>query len=171
MAWRRSKTGQIIWYIDRTYRVLPTPPLGTVCHSADGGHGARRIDIDRPDNQTGSVSKPIRQRGSRLKGAEVLPATGFLDLKRRFRDLRDAELAHAEFEDPGVLAAHSDAKRPLIDRDRGARRGAAPPTPPGIRVTYHGGSTGLSLGRDMKAGETERVESVVAQGLLDRRVS
>ena len=25
MAWRRSKTGQIIWYINRTYRVLPTP--------------------------------------------------------------------------------------------------------------------------------------------------
>ena len=24
MAWRRSKTGQIIWYINRTYRVLPT---------------------------------------------------------------------------------------------------------------------------------------------------
>ena len=24
MAWMTSKTGQIIWYIDRTYRVLPT---------------------------------------------------------------------------------------------------------------------------------------------------
>ena len=24
MAWKRSKTGQIIWYINRTYRVLPT---------------------------------------------------------------------------------------------------------------------------------------------------
>ena len=35
----------------------------------------------------------------------MLPATGFLDLKRRFRDLRDAELAHAEFEDPGILAS------------------------------------------------------------------
>src|SRR5690348_15607582 len=33
-----------------------------------------------------------------------------------------------------------------IDRDRGTPRGATPPTPPGIRVTYHGGSTGLSLG-------------------------
>jgi hypothetical protein len=30
------------------------------------------------------------------------------------------------------------------DRDRGAPRGAAPPTPPGIQVAYHGGSTGLS---------------------------
>jgi hypothetical protein len=29
-----------------------------------------------------------------------------------------------------------------IDRDRGTPHGAAPPTPPGIRVTYHGGSTG-----------------------------
>jgi RNA-directed DNA polymerase len=35
------------------------------------------------------------------------------------------------------------------DRDRGTPRSATPPTPPGIRVTYHGGSTGLSLGRDI----------------------
>ena len=34
-----------------------------------------------------------------------------------------------------------------IDRDRGTPRDAAPPSPPGIRVPYHGGSTGLSLGR------------------------
>src|SRR5271170_6842696 len=59
----------------------------------------------------------------------------------------------------------------LVDRDRGTPRGVTPPTPPGIRVTYHGGSTGLSLGRDIESGETERVEIVVAQGLLDRRVS
>jgi hypothetical protein len=58
-----------------------------------------------------------------------------------------------------------------FDRDRGTPRGATPPTPPGIRFTYHGGSTGLSLGRDMQSGETERVEMVVAQGLLDRGVS
>jgi hypothetical protein len=31
------------------------------------------------------------------------------------------------------------------DRDRGTPRGAAPPTPPGIRVTYLGGSTRLSF--------------------------
>ena len=30
MAWRRSKTGQIIWYINRTYRVLPTHNLAAV---------------------------------------------------------------------------------------------------------------------------------------------
>jgi len=34
-----------------------------------------------------------------------LPATDFLDLKRRFRDLRDAELAHAEMEDPRLLTS------------------------------------------------------------------
>ena len=28
MAWRRSKTGQIIWYINRTYRVLATLGIG-----------------------------------------------------------------------------------------------------------------------------------------------
>src|SRR5438034_620785 len=32
-----------------------------------------------------------------------------------------------------------------FDRDRGTPRGAAPPTPPGIRVAYHGGSIGLGL--------------------------
>jgi hypothetical protein len=32
---------------------------------------------------------------------------------------------------------------------------AAPPTPPGIRVTHHGGSTELGLGREMESGETE----------------
>lgn len=57
------------------------------------------------------------------------------------------------------------------DRDRGTPHGAAPPTPPGIRVTYRGGSTGLSLGRDIKSGKTEGLEVVVAQGLLDRRVT
>ena len=58
-----------------------------------------------------------------------------------------------------------------IDRDRGTPRGAAPPTPPGIRVTYHGGSTELSCNRNIELGETEGIEVVVAQGGLDRRVS
>jgi hypothetical protein len=57
------------------------------------------------------------------------------------------------------------------DRDRGTPHGAAPPTPPGIRVTYHGGSIGLNLGGDLESGKTEGVEVLVAQGLLDRRVS
>jgi hypothetical protein len=57
------------------------------------------------------------------------------------------------------------------DRDRGTPRDATPPTPPGIRVTYHGGSTGLSLDRDMESGEADRVEVAVGQCLLDRRVS
>ena len=34
-----------------------------------------------------------------------MPATDFVDLKRRFRDLRNTELVHGEFEDPGVLAS------------------------------------------------------------------
>jgi hypothetical protein len=33
----------------------------------------------------------------------------------------------------------------VTDRDRGAPHDAAPPTPPGIRVAYLGGSIGLSL--------------------------
>jgi hypothetical protein len=38
------------------------------------------------------------------------------------------------------------------DRDRGTPCGAAPPTPPGIRVAYLGGSTGLSLNGQHRGG-------------------
>src|SRR5712691_14946 len=74
---------------------------------------------------------------------------------------------------PSPRRPHDVAGGPVSirDRDRGTPHGATPPTPPGIRVTYHGGSTGLSSGGDMESRETEGVEIVVAQGLLDRRVS
>ncbi len=36
---------------------------------------------------------------------------------------------------------------------RGTPHGATPPTPPGTRVTYCGGSIGLSLGGDLASGE------------------
>jgi hypothetical protein len=36
---------------------------------------------------------------------------------------------------------------------------------------YHGGSTELSLGGHMESGKTDRIEILVAQSLLDRRVS
>ena len=39
-----------------------------------------------------------------------------------------------------------------IDRDRGAPHGAAPPTPPGIRVAYHGGPTRLGGVPEHKVG-------------------
>ena len=57
------------------------------------------------------------------------------------------------------------------DRDRGTPRDATPPTPPGIRVPYHGGSTELGLGGRTDLGKTERLEIGVAEGLLDRRMS
>ena len=57
------------------------------------------------------------------------------------------------------------------DRDRGTPRDATPPTPPGIRVPYHGGSTELGLGGRIDSGKTERLEIGVAEGLLDRRMS
>ena len=49
-----------------------------------------------------------------------------------------------------------------IDRDRGTPRDATPPTPPGIRVPYHGGSTELGLGGRTDLGKTERLEIGVA---------
>ena len=47
---------------------------------------------------------------------------------------------------------------------------------PGSHTTWHtgpyrGGSTELSLGGRIESGETERVETAVAQRLLDRRVA
>jgi hypothetical protein len=49
-----------------------------------------------------------------------------------------------------------------LDRDRGTPRDATPPTPPGIRVPYHGGSTELGLGGRIDLGKSERLEIVVA---------
>ena len=57
----------------------------------------------------------------------------------------------------GLLGAQS-----AQDRDRGTPRDATPPTPPGIRVPYHGGSTELGLGGRIDSGKTERLEIVVA---------
>jgi hypothetical protein len=58
-----------------------------------------------------------------------------------------------------------------IDRDRGDTSRCRPSHTTGHTGPYHGGSTGLNLGGDMESGKTEGVEGVVAQGLLDRRVS
>ena len=44
----------------------------------------------------------------------------------------------------------------LIDRDRRRPRDATPPTPPGIWVSYHGGSTELGLGGHIDPGKTEQ---------------
>ena len=74
----------------------------------------------------------------------------------------------------GLKSGHPNPQRcPELtpDRDRGTPRDATPPTPPGIRVPYHGGSTELGLGGRTDLGKTERLEIGVAEGLLDRRMS
>ena len=56
------------------------------------------------------------------------------------------------------------------DRDRGTPRGATPPTPPGIRVTYLGGSIGLSFNaqcRDVAGRESQRRGCAVPFGPPD----
>src|SRR5215472_2472758 len=57
------------------------------------------------------------------------------------------------------------------DRDRGTPRGANPSHTTGHTGPYHGGSIGLSVGRNAGAGKTETVEIRVAQSLLDGRMS
>src|SRR3954468_17007352 len=56
---------------------------------------------------------------------------------------------------PPILTVTADIpgrQRWARDRDRGTPRGAAPPTPPGIRFTYLGGSTGLSFIAQCRVG-------------------
>ena len=48
-------------------------------------------------------------------------------------------------------ALTNGSTRPMI----GIGGPAAPPTPPGIRATYHGGSIGLSRIRNVESGQTE----------------
>lgn len=59
----------------------------------------------------------------------------------------------------------------MQDRDWGDASRRRPSHTTGHTGPYHGGSIGLSLGRDMESREAERLEVMVAQGLLDRRVS
>jgi hypothetical protein len=49
------------------------------------------------------------------------------------------------------------------DQDKGTPHGAAPPTPSGIRVGYHGGSTGLSFNAQSRggAGRESRLRSAI----------
>ena len=42
-----------------------------------------------------------------------MPSTHYVDLKRRFRDLQDTELAHLEFDDPRVLVSLEEWERDL----------------------------------------------------------
>ena len=58
-----------------------------------------------------------------------------------------------------------------LDRDRGVPHDTPPPTPPGIRVAYHGGSMELSVGDSGDTGKANRIEVRVAQRLLDGRVA
>jgi hypothetical protein len=59
----------------------------------------------------------------------------------------------------------------IIDRDRGEPCGSAPLTPPGIRVTYHGGSIGLCVGMNGHSWQADRIEIGISQCLLYRRMS
>jgi hypothetical protein len=92
----------------------------------------------------------------------------------------DGQVARAFFEAAktvtGIMPARVttdgyDSYPRAREHARGTPHGAAPPTPPGIRVTYHGGSSRLSRRRNIESGETDRIEVVVSQGRLDRRVS
>jgi hypothetical protein len=96
-------------------------------------------------------------------------------------NVRTGEMRYFDSRDTQLNAKHVIASQSTdpwsfprgmhVDRDRGTPRGATPPTPPGIRVTYHGGSTGLGVDRDIESGETDRVEVAVGQCLLNRWVS
>src|SRR6516164_9609318 len=107
------------------------------------------------------------------RGSIKAASTPILESQRFAHSSSSCTTPYVRFPQPDLAVARSRRQRPLKgkDRDRGTPRGATPPTPPGIRITYHGGSTGLGLARDIESGETEGGEVAVWQGLLDRRVS
>src|SRR5208282_6053096 len=124
-------------------------------------------DLDAPLDQESRGHRRIYTPRHRDDDAVVGGVSGEVEvLKPRVRHFNSNCYTSATFRFPRNFHCNS-----LVDRDRGTPCGATPPTPPGVRVTYHGGSTGLSLDRDIETGETERVGIVVTQGLLDRRVS
>ena len=53
MAWRRSKTGQIIWYINRTYRVLPT----------DAENSLQSVNLTMPSAVLGDLIRTVLATG------------------------------------------------------------------------------------------------------------
>ncbi len=64
---------------------------------------------------------------------------------------------------PGHLLGGQES---ALDRDRGTPRDATPPTPPGIRVPYHGGSTELCLGGRIEFGEDRATRNRRCVGLV-----
>ena len=91
---------------------------------------------------------------------------------RRFRKLPGSRRSQFEQLDQPALRALPDSpyvfaewkavRVSMIDIGRPSR--AFPVTPPGIRVTYHGGSIGLCTGRHSESRKSDRVEIAVAQG-------
>ena len=88
---------------------------------------------DRPDRREedgacAAVARPWRRRRTE-------PGTG------AERGARGPQATASGAPTPGEGADIADElDQGTSDRDRGAPHGATPPTPPGIRVTYHGGS-------------------------------
>ena len=129
-------------------------------------HEIRRIERPKVSNKAKSfaIARPRQYENSLLRRHRM---DGRDNPRIKSRDGHDA---------PGAQRRDRQRRRPTpsairapvillitgIDRDRGTPRDATPPTPPGIRVPYHGGSTELGLGGRIDSGKTERLEIVVA---------
>ena len=71
----------------------------------------------------------------------------------------------------GQFASLTVCRLSELDRDRGTPCGAAPPTPPGIRVRTTAVRSGWASASNVETGQAESRELVVAQCPLNRHVS
>ena len=122
MAWRRSKTGQIIWYINRTYRVLPTAffvsPIAKPCFRAHWAGGGR---LCRPRLALGRGGALRPRKGRRRRGESTMrkAIAGGASAKTSWSTPSTA-LA------PGAATADRSPKRGRVPRSRLCEGGARP---------------------------------------------
>jgi hypothetical protein len=117
---------------------------------------------------SGSICKPTAkaESGSDIRIRDQLVKHGSLSSpgKRRQVALREPSVVRMGVcrHHPSIIASGAGfpgtplgrAGMVLLDRDRGTPHAAAPATPPGLRVTYPGGSIGLCRCWNMDSGKT-----------------
>lgn len=145
--------------------------------NSDRGVLQQKFDFDNEDERT-PLAKLLRQESTdpALDDQPALSASSADALMELVVAPRNLERAWRQVKrnrgapgPDGMTIKQFESWASEIDIGRPSR--AFPVTPPGIRVTYHGGSIELCVGRFGYSRKANRIEICVAQCLLDRRMS
>jgi hypothetical protein len=113
-------------------------------------------EVQRPGHQTASTRLPATLRPviavTQIAFAQKGQADAVGDVPTGQQNLPVASICRRAWH-LCLLAVLPPITR--LDRDRGTPHGATPPTPPGIRVTYLGGSIELCRDGNIKSGEAD----------------